>query len=169
MQITEGQRSAAREPLRQQIRDVDAAIEAARGALQVVEQPGQAVPPVPPVPPIEPFEPVIAPDIGPFTIQQRNDEIPNLPNEYVDLAMGFFIMVAVIVVGGPIARAIARRVDRGATPPQQIPADTSAQLRRIEEAVETMALEVERVSEGQRYLTRLQAEREKLPVGRGNL
>lgn len=40
--------------------------------------------------------------------------------------------------------------------------DTSARLERIEQAIDSIAIEVERVSEGQRFVTRLMAD------GRGN-
>lgn len=42
-------------------------------------------------------------------------------------------------------------------------ADPDARLARIEHAVEAIALEVERLGEAQRYATRLQAERDRLP------
>jgi hypothetical protein len=81
-----------------------------------------------------------------------------IPPQAVDIAIAFFIMVAVIVVGTPIARAIARRLDRK---PVQTPIDAglAAQLQRIEHTVESMSIEVERISEAQRYMARLQSGR----------
>ena len=59
----------------------------------------------------------------------------------------------------PLARAWARRIDgRGAEPPA-IPADVTARLERIERAVESVAVEVERISVGQRFVTKVFAER----------
>lgn len=43
------------------------------------------------------------------------------------------------------------------------PHNPDARLQRIEHAVEAIALEVERLGEAQRYATRLQADRERLP------
>jgi hypothetical protein len=40
-------------------------------------------------------------------------------------------------------------------------------LTRIEEAVETIAIEMERMGEGQRFVTKLLAERAALPEGQG--
>lgn len=71
--------------------------------------------------------------------------------------MGFFLMVLGIVVGTPLARAYARRMDKGM--PAQLPStDIVARLDRIEQAVEAVATEVERISEGQRFTTRLLSE-----------
>jgi len=65
----------------------------------------------------------------------------------------------------PVVRALANRMEhqrgQGSGSGQQVPADVSARLARIESAVESIAIEVERISEGQRFLTKLQSE--KLP------
>jgi hypothetical protein len=81
-----------------------------------------------------------------------------IPPQVVDISIAFFIMVAVIVVGFPIARAIARRLDRKPVP-ASIDAGLAAQLQRIEHTVESMSIEVERISEAQRYMARLQSGR----------
>ena len=65
--------------------------------------------------------------------------------------------IVVLALGIPIIRLIARRMDRQ---PVSLPLGAVEQrLERIEQAVETMAVEVERISEGQRFATRLLAER----------
>ena len=79
-----------------------------------------------------------------------------IPPQVVDLAYGFYAMVAVMVIGWPLARAWGRRLERGGAATALSPA-MGEQLQRIEQAVDTMALEVERISEAQRYLTKLQA------------
>jgi hypothetical protein len=75
----------------------------------------------------------------------------------VDISIAFFVTIAIIIIGLPIARAIARRMDRRATP-VQIPNEVSAQLNQLNQAVDAIALEVERISEGQRFTTRLLSE-----------
>jgi hypothetical protein len=92
-----------------------------------------------------------------------------MPPEAVDITIAFFITVAVIIIGLPLARAFARRMDRRSAP-AQIPNEISAQLNQLNQAVDAIALEVERVSEGQRYTTRLLSEqrdpgRQTLPSG----
>jgi hypothetical protein len=49
--------------------------------------------------------------------------------------------------------------------------DQDARLQRIEAAIETMAVEVERIGEGQRFTTKLLAERGRVapPMGQGAL
>jgi hypothetical protein len=63
----------------------------------------------------------------------------------------------------PFVRAWARRLEHGDAP--RIPPDVSARLARIEATVESIAIEVERISENQRYLTKLQVERPPLSSG----
>ena len=85
-------------------------------------------------------------------------------------------VVAIIVVSilastavlFPIARAIARRFD--AKPVSALPiGDVTTRLDRIENAVESIAVEVERISEGQRFTSKLLSDRqsEALLVTRG--
>ena len=81
---------------------------------------------------------------------------PNeIPQQAVDIAIGFFVMCAVMVVGWPIARAFGRRIEKRAEVSAPDPMLTG-QLQRIEQAVEAMAIEVERISESQRFMARLQ-------------
>jgi hypothetical protein len=77
----------------------------------------------------------------------------------VIIPVALFIMIVCIVVGLPIARAYARRVERGERTPQLPAGDVIARLERIEQAIEAMAIEVERISEGQRFTTALLAEK----------
>jgi hypothetical protein len=63
----------------------------------------------------------------------------------------------IIAIGMPIARAYARRLE--SRPAAAIPNDVSARLERMEQAIDSIAVEVERISEGQRFTTRLLAER----------
>jgi len=92
-----------------------------------------------------------------FTIQPTNfpNVGPMIPPQAVDIAIGFFVTCAVIVVGWPISRALGRRFERrGSTP--LLDTSVAEQLQRIEQAVEAVAIEVERISESQRFLSKLQ-------------
>ena len=78
----------------------------------------------------------------------------------VIVPIAFMTMVALITVVGPLARAFARRIERGV--PDRAPAlppDATARLERMENAIESIAIEVERLAEGQRFTTKLLAER----------
>ena len=74
------------------------------------------------------------------------------------LGMGFFLMITVISVGTPIAKALARRMDQRTLQPR-VPQEVMARLERMEQAIDSVAVEVERISEGQRFTTKLLSER----------
>lgn len=116
------------------------------------------IPPVPPVPNV-----IVRPGGGRDQVFVGGSEFPftpreEIPPQAVEMAMAFFFTVVAIVIGLPIARAFARRMDRKAVP-QQIPPEVTAQLGQLAQAVDAIALEVERISEGQRFTTRLLSER----------
>ncbi|MCX5759914.1 MAG: hypothetical protein NTW72_00150 [Gemmatimonadetes bacterium] len=84
----------------------------------------------------------------------------------VVVPIAFFVTVIALVLGVPLVRAKIRREERSAlTPPDAM---TAERLARIEAAVESIAIEVERISEGQRFTTRLLSDRtaEPVPVSR---
>lgn len=78
----------------------------------------------------------------------------------------FVSSIPVIVIGVPIARAFARRIEQAPAHAAPISHDVVARLERMEQAIDAIAVEMERVSEGQRFTTKLLAERsaERLPV-----
>ena len=77
----------------------------------------------------------------------------------------FVSSIPIIAIGFPIARAFARRIEN-APPASSIPHDVAARLERMEQAIDAIAVEMERVSEGQRFTTKLLTERgaERLPA-----
>ena len=79
-----------------------------------------------------------------------------IPPQAVDISIAFFIMVAVILIGWPLARAMGRRLERRADVPALPDPAMSGQLQRIEQAVEAMSIEIERISESQRFMAKLQ-------------
>lgn len=99
--------------------------------------------------PNEPGQPTVL--IGPRAAQNM------IPPQAVDISIAFFIMIAVMVVGWPIARAFGRRIERRGQV-ATLDAGTMEQLQRIEQAVDAMAIEVERISESQRFMAKLQHE-----------
>lgn len=78
--------------------------------------------------------------------------------EAIFVPIALFICIAVTAIGVPIARAFARRMEREPTLPT-IPPELAAQIERMEQALDSIAIEVERISEGQRFTTKLLAER----------
>lgn len=81
---------------------------------------------------------------------------------------GFVIvMLAAVFVLTPIARAFARRMEGKHTGRSPVDDGSRDQLQRIEQSIDAMAIEIERISEGQRFTTKLMSGREDamLPVG----
>jgi hypothetical protein len=92
-----------------------------------------------------------------------------VPQQVVDISIAFFLTMAFIIVGFPLARAFARRMDRRGGS-AQVSNEVSSQLAHLNQSVDAIALEVERISEGQRFTTRLlseqkEAARQTLPSG----
>lgn len=77
--------------------------------------------------------------------------------------LGAFAMITTIVVSILRYRERTHNADRQLFNPGN--ADTANRLERIEQALEAVAVEVERISEGQRFVTKLLAERSKDPQG----
>ena len=92
-----------------------------------------------------------APPFPPFQGNSRN----NMGNNVVPIAIVFTIFVL-----SPIALSISRFFWRRGSIPRQSPAvaDQSERLQRMEQAIDSIAIEMERVSEGQRFVTRILAE-----------
>jgi hypothetical protein len=67
-----------------------------------------------------------------------------------------------VIMAFPIGRAVARFIDRRGTTPS-VPPDVSNRLAAIEQAVDSIAVEVERLSEASRYTTKLLVERGAVP------
>ncbi len=74
-------------------------------------------------------------------------------------------MVIVIFIGFPIARAFARRMDRRGDAGAVRAADLQPQILQLQESLDAMAVELERISEAQRFQAKLMSERpQALPV-----
>jgi hypothetical protein len=74
-------------------------------------------------------------------------------------------ILSVIFVLGPMAMGVAYSLIRRANrPPPSPPSQDNVRLERIEQAVDAIAIEVERISEGQRFVTRILTEQQELPA-----
>lgn len=75
---------------------------------------------------------------------------------------GFFVLGGffIVLVMMPIAIAFARRLwKKGMHSAPALPPDLGDRLRKIEDAVESVAVEVERIGEGQRFMSRVFTDR----------
>ena len=79
-------------------------------------------------------------------------------DEDIVVPIAFFLTAIILSIGIPLVRGLVRRWDRKAALPTSDP-DTSARLERIEQALDAMSLEVERIAEGQRFVTKLMTDR----------
>ena len=70
------------------------------------------------------------------------------------------IGVGAIIVLAPLALALSRRIWHRGGRVQVADLDNSPRLQRIEQAVESIAVEVERIGEAQRFTTKLLADRQ---------
>jgi hypothetical protein len=102
--------------------------------------------------------------VGPRSPYRENGP----PQSVVDISIAFFLTVAAIAIFLPLARALARKMDRRSAV-AQVPPEVSAQLEHLGRAVDAIAVEVERISENQRFTTRLLTEQKEpaasLPTG----
>ena len=80
----------------------------------------------------------------------------------VIVMLGAFATAIVFAIGIPLTKAYSRKIDGNARNAPIPPAVTS-RLDRIEQAVEAIAVEVERISEGQRFTTKLLSEGKSAP------
>ena len=83
---------------------------------------------------------------------------PPSPPDYSE-AVGMISVVFTLFVLFPLTIAYARRLwRRGALAVAELPKVLAERLTRLDQAVDTIAIEVERISEGQRFLTKVMTE-----------
>jgi prefoldin subunit 5 len=74
------------------------------------------------------------------------------PPEEVFVLGGLFIFIVLL----PLSIALARRIwRRGVATITKLPAELTERLTRLEQGMDAIAVEIERVGEGQRYMARL--------------
>jgi hypothetical protein len=105
-----------------------------------------------------------APQAGPFTTQTAPPAGPFGRGPFGGMDRGpamALSMAAILFVIAPLALAASRLMWRRASRPAVAPGwtDTSARFDRLEQAVDAIAIEIERVSEAQRFMTRIMTER----------
>ena len=75
-------------------------------------------------------------------------------------------IVSIVMVWGPLAWAAARMMLKRANQPKPSAQmlEGTARLERIEQAVDAMSIEIERISEGQRFVTQLMSSKAPAPA-----
>ena len=168
MPMMQTNRDAIRTEIREQVRS---AVQAAQDAAQQAPQ-APVIAGGKPQSPTAPTAPVALPPVpvggGRLVIDKRGDQTiitsAAMPPELLplakmaqDTALGFVAIIAAIFILGPFARVFARRVDRRT---ELKAAGTNAQvlqqqLLQLQQSVDAMSLEVERISESQRFQSKL--------------
>lgn len=75
----------------------------------------------------------------------------------IAVPFGAFATAIVLAIGVPLARAYSRRMD-GESKSPRLPTEITQRLERMEQTLEAVAIEVERITEGQRFTTKLLSE-----------
>ena len=79
-------------------------------------------------------------------------------NEDIVVPIAGMVMIITLALGVPFVRGLVKRWEKEAETPRT-PSDVTGRLERIEQAIEAVAVEVERISEGQRFTTKLLADK----------
>ncbi len=91
------------------------------------------------------------------------DTGPTIPDEVMDVIEWSMITLVIIALGTPLVRTLARWLERRGARPEAAPA-SGQRMDRLEQAVDAVAIEIERISEGQRYTNRMISEMRGLPA-----
>ena len=75
----------------------------------------------------------------------------------VAVPLGAFLCAIILAIGVPLARAYSRRMDAESRNPR-LPTEVTDRLERMEQALDSIAIEIERITEGQRFTTKLLSE-----------
>ncbi len=89
---------------------------------------------------------------------------PDIPREVIPIIAIVFGSVAFMVVFGPITRGIMRMIERRQESSMVKGPPIAHQLQQLQQSVDTMAIELERISESQRFQTKLMNERERMAL-----
>lgn len=133
--------------------------------MKLVIQQAAQVPPVPPIPPL-PTGPVggQAGTGQPASIVQVS---PDIPPEVVPIVGIVFGSLALMVIVTPIVRGIMRMIERWQDKSLVHGPAVAQQLSQLQQSIDTLAIEVERISEAQRFQAKVLAERERPAIGGG--
>jgi hypothetical protein len=89
-------------------------------------------------------------------------EPPEPPRRGPPEEFWIFLMILTFIFAVPFSIAFARRIwRRGAQVVSNIPSEIYDRFNRVDQAIDSIAVEVERIGEGQRYLTRVVAEQQR--------
>jgi hypothetical protein len=169
MMAMQNSRAELRNEIRQQVQSAVQAAQDAAAQAHLAQGKAGVQPQSPPVPqaPVTALPPIPVGG-GRLIINKQGDQTTitsaALPPEVLPLAkmaqetaLGLMGLLATIIILGPIARVLARRFDRRTelkTPGANAQL-LQQQLLQLQQSVDAMSLEVERISESQRFQAKL--------------
>ena len=71
--------------------------------------------------------------------------------------LGGMAMIVALVIGRPAVKAWAKKIENESRHPS-LPPEVATRLERMDQSIDAIAVEVERISEGQRFTTKLLSE-----------
>jgi hypothetical protein len=163
-------RDVVRSEVQTQVR---AATRVSQGRADALQAPAKAAPADAPGAPAAPAIATPIPEGGGRLIVDRDGDrtvftTTALPPEAMriarmaqETAFGLMGLLAAIIILGPFARMIARRMERRTevNAGSENARLTQQQLLQLQQSIDAMSLEVERISEGQRFTSKLLHER----------
>jgi hypothetical protein len=148
-------------------------------AVEAPQAPGAAKAPTAPSAPGSPDAPPAVPRDGgqititdgehgkTVTIQQVPPQLMPLAQMAQETALGLMGLLAAIFILGPFARMIARRMERrpelrAVEQRDHLIQQQMHQLEQLQQSIDAMSVEVERISESQRFQSKLMLEKKEL-------
>jgi hypothetical protein len=132
----------------------------------IASQQASQAPTPPPIPPL-PTGPVQGEAV---TVQPSPSIVqvsPDIPPEVVPIVGIVFGSLALMVIVTPIVRGIMRMIERRQEKTLVHGPAVAQQLAQLQQSIDTLAIEVERISESQRFQAKVLAERERPAIGGG--
>lgn len=93
---------------------------------------------------------------------------PDIPPEVVPILAIIFGSVALMVIITPIVRGIMRMIERRQDKSLVHGPAVAQQLAQLQQSIDALAIEVERISESQRFQTKVLAEQDRQKLGGGS-
>lgn len=98
-----------------------------------------------------------------INVPDRIDVRNAVPQGAVDISIAFFVSIAAIIILTPLARALARRMDAENQRRMSGGSAIAPQIEQLQQSVDAMSIELERITEAQRFQSQLLAGKAKEP------
>lgn len=93
-----------------------------------------------------------------------NDFTNAVPRGAVEISIAFFVTIGAIIIFAPLVRAFARRSDARVRALEASAHELQPHIAQLQDSVDAMAIELERISEAQRFQSKLLAGNQSEPA-----